>query len=117
MLPKSRKISGRKNFEVIYRSGQRTFSHFIHLFFVPSKGPGRFACVISLKVSKRAILRNKLRRRAYSIIRENLFNIKDGYAVILVFKSGAAELSRAQLLKNILDLFKMSGLASAPIVQ
>ena len=76
MLPKSRKISGRKNFGAIYRSGQKTFGNFIHLFFVPIKGPSRFACVISLKVSKKAVLRNKLRRRAYSIIRENLFNIK-----------------------------------------
>ncbi|MEK7647335.1 MAG: ribonuclease P protein component [Patescibacteria group bacterium] len=110
MLPKSRKIRGRKIFGVIYKSGQKTFSRFVALFFVPNGGPSKFACVVSLKVSKKAVLRNKLRRRAYSLIRKNLFNIKDGYATILVFKSGAAELSYPQLSKNILDLFKKSGL-------
>ncbi len=110
MLPKSRKIRGRKIFGAIYQSGQKTFSHFITLFFAPGSGPSRFACVVSLRVSKKAVLRNKLRRRAYSLVGKHLSDTKDGYNIILVFKSGAAELSYAQLSRNILDLFKKSGL-------
>ena len=110
MLPQSRKIKGRKIFGTIYQSGQKTFSRFISLFFAPINGPSKFACVVSLKVSKKAVLRNKLRRRAYSVIKENSFNIKDGHAASLVFKNGATELSYPQLSKYILDLFKRAGL-------
>ena len=110
MLPKSRKLKGRDVFFLIYRTGQRIFTDYLTAFLKTSRNHGKFACVISKKVSKKAVARNKLRRRSYSIIRHYLSRLKEGCAVILVFKKGAAELSYAELEKNILEIFEKAKL-------
>lgn len=44
----------------------------------------RFAFIVSLKVSKKATLRNKIRRRLSEIIRAKLPEIKNGLDIILI---------------------------------
>ncbi|MBI2628300.1 MAG: ribonuclease P protein component [Candidatus Niyogibacteria bacterium] len=62
------------------------------------------------KGRQKAVARNKLRRRSYSIIRRYLPDLKEGGAIILVFKKGATELSYLELEKNILEIFKKAKL-------
>jgi ribonuclease P protein component len=47
---------------------------------------------VPIKVEKKAVKRNLLRRRGYVIIRENLENIKDGFSVVIILKKGAEKL-------------------------
>ena len=110
MLPKIRRIKDRHIFTDIYKSGRRTFTPHITLYFKKTDGFSRFACVISQKVSKKAVLRNKLRRRTYAIIKNHLSGIKEGYAIILVFKKGATDLTYSQLEGFVLEIFKKAKL-------
>ena len=50
-------------------------------------GVSRFAVVVPKKVSKRAVDRNRARRRIYEIIRLNLPKISPGYTIIITVKS------------------------------
>ncbi|RJR30985.1 ribonuclease P protein component, partial [Candidatus Parcubacteria bacterium] len=47
-------------------------------------GYNRFAVVVSAKISKKATVRNKIRRRIYEILRINLTRMENGYDMIVI---------------------------------
>lgn len=110
MLPKSRRIQDRGVFGSIYKSGKRVHGKYFVIFIKKTGQKSVFASVISQKVSKKAVIRNKIRRRSYSIIKNHLNNIKERYIVILSFKKEVIGLSYKELEENILEMFKKVGL-------
>ena len=66
----------------------------------------RFAIVISSKVSKRATVRNLIRRRLTEIIRLNLATIKPGYDVMVTVSNRALPADYQQLETQLLADFK-----------
>ena len=56
---------------------------------------------VSRRVSKKATVRNLLKRRAREIFRKNLDNIKEGHALFFIFLKPAAALSFQELEKEI----------------
>jgi len=69
--------------------------------------------VVSRKVSKSAVVRNRLRRRIYEIVRENAAQIVQPYDfVFTVYDESIAELSHANLKKMILDQLMRAGALS-----
>ena len=86
VLPQSMRLKGHRCFELLHRYGTRYHSTSMMLRVVkakPSLLPQpcrtidtqtcRFAVAISNKVSKKAVVRNKLRRIIHSHLRERLF--------------------------------------------
>ena len=64
MLPKINRIKKKKDFEAIFKNSKTTRTNFF--IFKISKNKldiNRFGFVVSQKVSKRAVVRNKVRRR------------------------------------------------------
>ena len=47
----------------------------------------RFAVVTSLRVSKKAVERNRLRRQIWEILRKSLGKIKNGFDTVFVVKA------------------------------
>jgi len=72
--------------------------------------PAKFAFVVSKKTAKKAVSRNKLKRRARYIIQKHSNKIKNGYRGAFVFKSTAAKVSFDELELSILDLLKKTNL-------
>lgn len=67
----------------------------------------RLAVVVSKKVHKSAILRNRVRRRIYEIVRQHGPAITEPYdMVISVFSDELAEMEYPKLLRLITDLLK-----------
>jgi|SRR5690606_12405522 len=64
-----------------------------------------FAFVIPKKVSKRAVVRNKLKRRSKAIIKNILNKIKDNHSYVIMFKPSVNELNFSDLEKEIIELF------------
>ena len=62
---------------------------------------GRFAFVVSKKVSPKAVGRNVLRRRGYAAIRRMRENLTNGRLGIFFFKKGADKLSYSDIEKQI----------------
>lgn len=60
--------------------------------------PSRFGFVISTKISKKAIIRNRIKRVMAEIIRLNLIKIKNGYDVVFLIKPSILKLE-----KNIIE--------------
>lgn len=65
----------------------------------------RVAVVVSKKVSKSAVLRNRMRRRVFEIIREHMAEITPGFeAVFGVFDSSVATMPHEDLEKHVMSL-------------
>lgn len=70
----------------------------------------RFAVVVSKKVSKRAVIRNRLRRLLHHAFMKDAPYLRRGYWLLLSLKPGAAQRSEDQLLQEWSDLLRRSGL-------
>lgn len=72
MLSKKYRFHSRGGVRYVYQKGKTIRSPKLSLVFIPnSRGFTRFAVVISKKVLKSAVDRNRVRRRIYETIRKN----------------------------------------------
>lgn len=59
--------------------------------------PSRFGFVISTKISKLAVVRNKIKRIMSEVIRINLNKLKNGYDVLFLIKHQAVKMNKIEL--------------------
>lgn len=77
----------------------------------PRRRHGRFSVVISKKVLKSAVKRNRVRRRIYEIIRLELPHIRSGFdVVVMVFSPEVLVTPHDDLRAAIKQLFSQAGL-------
>ncbi len=62
----------------------------------------RFVVIVSLKISKKSAIRNRIKRRVSEIIRLNFLKIKPGYDIVLLAKPGILK-KRSEELKEELN--------------
>jgi len=79
MLPKVNRLTRKKDIEKVFKKGQIFKEDFLILKTIENDlGKVRFSFSVSLKVLKKAALRNKIRRRLSEIVRLKLKKIKEG---------------------------------------
>jgi len=113
MLSVSHRFHGHGSLRYVYKNGTAVRSHLITVKSVanPRRKHSRFAVVVSKKVHKSAVGRNRIRRRVYAIVRLELPNFKSPHDVaIMVFSSELIALPNAELHETIRQLFKLSDL-------
>ena len=82
MLPKSFRVAVDK-IPFILRKGNKIESKFfIILFITNEEGHSRYRAIVSKKISKKAVVRNKLRRRIYNTLRLAPHEESNDYIVI-----------------------------------
>ena len=86
MLTRKDRHISRKEFALILKRGSswRLSPFTIRALSRGDKYPSRFGFVVSTKVSKKAVTRNRIRRRLQAIIRENRPNINLGLDVVIL---------------------------------
>lgn len=98
MLARGFRLSKATDFTRTYKYGKSyNHSNFYIKALVVQTPSSRFAVVVPKKISKRAVDRNRTRRRIYEIIRVNYAQIKPGYTIIITAKANIASLSPKQL--------------------
>ncbi len=81
------------------KKGSITHGSLFSLRFMKSiDNKGHFGVVVAKKVAKTAVLRNKIRRRAYSILKKT---VKNPYFAILFAKKGVEKASFADVKADI----------------
>lgn len=89
MLAKANSLKKKKNFERVFKKGKAVKEDFLLLKFVDNGlAKDRFAIIVSQKISKKATVRNKLKRRIRAIISQKLPKIKKGFDLIFVARPG-----------------------------
>ena len=92
MLSKKYCLKRKKDFEKVTKRGKKIEIDFLVLKFLQnSLDVARIGFVVSQKVSKKAFLRNKIKRRLREIIKTNLPNLEPGYDLIFFTKKGIIE--------------------------
>lgn len=121
MLAKKFRLSGFLVSQV-FKKGKRFDSPLFTLKFLPLKevavefknfskeslpiDHSLFSVTASLKVEKRAVRRNRIRRRIYEIVRLSLSKIKPGYAISFLTKKQILDNSYHQIEKEVLKALK-----------
>lgn len=70
----------------------------------------RFGVVVGLKVHKKAVRRNLVKRRIREILRTNLPKIKPGYDVMVMTQPKSVETEYTELETQVLSCLKKLGL-------
>ena len=85
MLPKRKRLT-KEQFELIFSSGKKKYTEHFMYMRVPSD-ESRFAVVVSKKIDKKAISRNRKRRQIYNLLTTSVVsNIQKPYDTIIVLK-------------------------------
>lgn len=90
MLPKINRIKKKSDFESVFKKGV-SFKNSCLILRVAKNNLSysRFGFVISQKVSKKAVDRNKIKRRLSEIIKAELKTIKAGLDLVFISLPGA----------------------------
>lgn len=59
--------------------------------------PSHFGFIISTKISKKAVIRNRIKRIMSEVIRKNLKSLKNGYDILFLIKHQAAKITKEEL--------------------
>lgn len=111
MLSRTNRLSKQKDFEKIFRQGKEYRVDGLTIkSLARQQSFSRFGLVISTKVAKKAVARNRLRRQIRAILRAHLTDIKPGFDVVLIAKPSLLDLSYQELEETIVDLFKKAKL-------
>ncbi len=113
MLSKNRRIT-RKEFPKIISEAKRFNSPnlLLYLYKDSKDKESKFSFSVSKKVLKKAVDRNKFRRRGYSIVNILLNRTKKGFLCFFHFKKESRAVSFVSLEKEIEELLFNSGVIS-----
>lgn len=113
MLSVVHRFHGHGSLRYVYKNGQAVRSRLVTIKYVanPRRSHSRFAVVVSKKVHKSAVGRNRIRRRIYEIVRQELPRLARPHDVaIMVFSSEVIALPAPELTETIRHLFEQADL-------
>jgi ribonuclease P protein component len=85
MLPKNNRLTKKKDFEYVFKKGRSFKEDFLILKIIENQlGQIRFGFVVSQKISKKASLRNKIKRRISESVRLKIGKLKKRLDGILI---------------------------------
>ncbi len=102
MLPASRRLRLTRDFERAFSAGKTVGGALARVRYMrTNRAKSRFAVVVSAKVSKRAVIRNRIRRRIWAVIAASDFLIPTGLDIIIVSSHEAAKAEYAAIKQEI----------------
>lgn len=113
MLKKANRFHGYGSLRHVYRSGTTVRGPVTALKYLKNqhRQTYRLAVVVSRKVSKSAVVRNRIRRRIFEIVRGFESDLNGPYdLVITVFSESVADMPADQLSKQIKNQFAQANL-------
>ena len=111
MLPKQNRLKKEKDFKQVFKRGKSFQDNALSLKLTEnSLKVSRFSFVVGLKVSKKAFLRNKIRRRLREIVKTNLSKTKTGFDVVFIVRRGLETKNFQELAEIVNGLFKKAKL-------
>lgn len=112
MLSRKHRFHGRRSLQAIYRHGKITRGELFSVKVLenPRREKYRCAIVVSKKVSKSAVVRNKIRRRIYEQIRQQVNPNTPRDIMIVVYDEKLATMPAADLDKELSGQLKAAKL-------
>lgn len=116
MISKQHRFHGYNKLTAVYRRGQTARSPVMTLKHLdnPRRSQYRLAVVVSRKVNKSAVVRNRIRRRIFELyrLRSSLF-VRQPDMVVTVFSEQIATMDNAALGKVVDSQLRQAGVLAA----
>lgn len=85
MLPLENRLKKEKEFEAVFKGGRTIKGRNVFLrYLINGTDKTKVGFVVSKKVSKLAVERNKIKRRMREVVRLKKKDIKDGLSIIII---------------------------------
>jgi ribonuclease P protein component len=123
MLTQQFRLTRMKDFEILFKEGRFVGGNLVDLKvwkIDPTKYPKRkyslndlkIGFVVPIKISKKAVVRNRIKRQMREVVRLLLKDkcIKSGYFMLFLAKKVAIEAEYGIINQSVLDLLKKAGL-------
>ena len=106
MLGQKNRLLKKKDFDSVFKQGQGFKQGFLYLKIKKNNlDSSRFGFIVSKKFSKKAVARNKIKRRLGEIIKKELEKIKKPVDAIIIVNPGT-ENDFQKLEQAVIKLFK-----------
>lgn len=115
MISRNNRFHGRASIQRLYKNGKLVRCASLSLKYAPNprRSQYRLAVVVSRKVSKSAVVRNRIRRRLYENVRILSVSLSEPFdLLIVVYDEGLAERSAADVSSEVEKLFKKAKLTT-----
>jgi ribonuclease P protein component len=107
MLPHINRLTKKKEFDNVFKNGFGTYNKAIGIKAINNNlGINRYGIIVSTKISKSAVIRNKIKRQIREIIKDEIlkYNISKDYIIITL--PPVKELNLIEVKKIIQQIFK-----------
>ena len=113
MIPVKYRFHGHGSLRYLFKNGQAVRSRHLTVKYIanPRRKQSRFSVVVSKKVHKSAVGRNRMRRRLYEIVRLDTPNHTKTHDVALIItNSEVMGMEHTELAQQVKQLFTSAGL-------
>jgi len=113
MIPFKNRFHGHNSLSFVYKNGKSVRSRFFNLKYINNQNRknSRLVVVVSKKVIKSAVKRNRIRRRVYEVLRHQIENIAATHdLVIIILSSEVLEAPHQDLKNQVNQLFTEAGI-------
>ena len=108
MLTRIHRFHGHNALRPAYQKGSSAYGKNLKLIWLPSRAGGayRAAVVVSKKVHKSAVVRNRIRRRLFELLRSTVPSDAGFELVVVVQNSAVATMAAPELEAEVVGLLK-----------
>jgi ribonuclease P protein component len=113
MLAKKFKLTGAKNFDRVQKEGKvyQSANFGIARYTRSDENPSRFAFIVSTKIAKDAVDRNRFKRAMSEAVRLSSIDLKNGFDVVFLAKTSIVRVPTSEIMKEVRIALKASGLS------
>jgi len=105
-MPKN-SLRNKKDFDQVFKAGQSFYCPILGIKALKNElGYNRFGIMVGLKVSKKAVVRNKIKRQIREILRKNVVNGNNGYDYIIVILAKIIDKSQKEIEEYFIRAYK-----------
>lgn len=113
MLSREYKLKKDNDFKKVFEKGKFCRSGFIKIRFLKNDlEVTRFGLVIGSKISKKAVFRNRIKRRLEEVIRLRLDQIKPSFDIVILFEPEVVDKNYKQIEEVFIDLMEKAKLTN-----
>ncbi len=110
-LPKINRLKAKKDINLVLTKGKTQKGKFLIFKFLETNfNQSRFAFIISKKISKKAVVRNKIKRRISEIVRERVKNLLKKIDGVFIALPGIEKESFQSIKEEIEKIFQRAKL-------
>ncbi|MFA5729780.1 MAG: ribonuclease P protein component [Candidatus Paceibacterota bacterium] len=107
MLPKENRLKKEKEFEAVFKGGRTIKGKSVFLrYLINGTDKTKIGFVVSKKISKLAVVRNKAKRRMRDIARLKKDGLKEGLSIVIVSLPSIAKMTYKEIKEDLENLLR-----------